>query len=317
LGAGAVVLRLREFYRPSSEQQPTTPVLLNDIIAQAISLTQPRWRAQAQAAGQTITVVTDLQPIPSIDGVATYLVEGLANLILNAVDAMPNGGTLTLRTASTEDQVIVEVRDTGVGMPAEVRDRIFEPFFTTKGDSGTGLGLALVRGIVERHGGEITVTSVDQQGTTFTMCFPIGVSTAGPEDLVAAPPQKRGLRVLLAEDEPSLRRIFISYLQIDRHEVVATADGRQAQAAFETGDFDLVITDRAMPEVNGDQLAAAVRRRSPDTPVIMLTGLGDLMQEANVRPEGVDLVVSKPVTLATFREAITQVTTADRTPPEA
>jgi len=308
MGAGAVVSRLRELYRPREENVPFEAVQLNDVIAQAISLTQPRWRDQAQAAGRHIRVETDLKDVPTVDGVHSELREALSNLILNAVDAMPSGGALTISSRPEAAHIVVEVRDTGIGMSGEVRGRIFEPFFTTKGESGTGLGLALVYGIVDRHAGEIDVASTEGNGTTFTIRLPIGAVGAKPEP-PPAPPARRTLRVLLAEDEPSLRRILASYLQIDGHETILAPDGRQALDVFDPSTIDLVITDRAMPEMNGDQLAAEVRQRAPSTPIIMLTGLGGLMQDLKERPFGVDLVVAKPVTLATFRAAIATVTT--------
>jgi signal transduction histidine kinase/CheY-like chemotaxis protein len=307
IGAGAVVSRLRDLYRPREEHVPIQPVQLNDVIAQAISLTQPRWRDQAQAAGRQIRVESDVQPLPTVDGIHAELRDALANLILNATDAMPSGGTLTIRSRVEHSWVVIEIADTGIGMSPEVSARIFEPFFTTKGEHGTGLGLALVRGTVERHQGHIDVESAEGQGTTFTIRVPIGVTRTRPAPpLVIAP--RQSLRVILAEDEPSLRRILASYLQIDGHEATVVADGHEALAAFAPGAFDLVITDRAMPEVNGDQVASEVKRLAPGTPVIMLTGLGDLMHDMAEQPEGVDLVVGKPVTLAGFREAIARVT---------
>lgn len=308
MGASAVVSRLRELYRPRDDEQALQPVQLNDVIAQAISLTQPRWRDQAQAAGRQIRVETELQTIPTVDGLPSELREALSNLILNATDAMPDGGTLTIRSRVEDDRVVVEVSDTGVGIPPDIQARIFEPFFTTKGDRGTGLGLGLVKGIVDRHSGEIEVASTPGQGTTFTIRLPLGISTVGQAAPVAEAPRHR-LRVLLAEDEPALRRIVSSYLQIDGHRVVAVADGRLAVEALGTDTFDLIITDRAMPGMNGDQLAAEVEQRSPQIPVIMLTGLGHLMHETGELPPGIDLVLAKPVTLADFRAAVARVTT--------
>jgi signal transduction histidine kinase len=307
MGASAVVSRLRELYRPRDDEQALQPVQLNDVIAQAISLTQPRWRDQAQAAGRQIRVETELEQLPTVDGLPSELREALSNLILNATDAMPDGGTLTIRSRVDDGHVAVEVSDTGVGMPPEVQARIFEPFFTTKGESGTGLGLALVRGIVDRHSGEIAVSSALGHGTTFTIRLPIGIATAAQAAPSAESPARR-FRVLLAEDEPALRRIVTSYLQIDGHQVVAVPDGRKAVDVFDPDSFDLVITDRAMPGLNGDALALEVKRRSSQTPVIMLTGLGHLMHETGEQPPGVDLVLAKPVTLADFRAAVAQVT---------
>ncbi|MGE3267786.1 MAG: ATP-binding protein [Chloroflexota bacterium] len=308
--AAHVVGRLREFSRPSIASETMPPVQVNDLVAQAISLSQPRWRSQAQASGQTIRVTAELAQVPPIGGRASDLREALANLIINAVDAMPSGGTLTLRTRLDEDMVLVEVQDTGTGMAPDVRDRIFDPFFTTKGDQGTGLGLPMVQGIVQQHHGEIQVTSELGQGTTFTMRFrPLVAEQEAPVILPpAARPRIRGLHVLLAEDEPSLRQILTSYLRVDGHAIQAVANGLEALEKYRSGPFDLIITDRAMPEMGGDQLAAELEREGSRTPVIMLTGLGDLMNEVGERPPGVDLVVAKPVTLAELRAAVVLVT---------
>jgi PAS domain S-box-containing protein len=312
--AAGVVGRLREFSRPTKSSAELPPVQINDVVAQAISLSQPRWRDQAQASGQTIRVSAELGQVPLIGGRAAELREALANLIINAVDAMPDGGTLTLRTRLSEGVVVVEVSDSGTGMSPEVRDQIFHPFYTTKGEQGTGLGLAMVQGIVEQHHGEISVQSEPGQGTTFQMRFP-ALPEQSERSVVAArpaPPRVRGLRVLLTEDEPSLRQILTSYLRVDGHAIEAAGNGHEALAKFHPDAFDLVITDRAMPEMGGDQLAAELERRGSKTPVIMLTGLGDLMNEVGERPDGVDLVVAKPVTLAELRAAVVLVTSDER-----
>ena len=152
------------------------------------------------------------------------------------------------------------------------------------------------------------------KGTTFATRFQplveqreLSVTVARP-----TPPRVRGLRVLLTEDEPSLRQILTSYLRVDGHAIEAAGNGQEALAKFRPDAFDLVITDRAMPEMGGDQLAAALERRGSTTPVIMLTGLGDLMNEVGERPAGVDLVVAKPVTLAELRAAVVLVTAEAR-----
>ena len=302
--AANVVGRLREFYRPREAGEDVRPVQVNDVIARAISLTQPRWRDQAQAGGRTIRVEADLHDVPPVAGREAELREALTNLILNAVDAMPEGGTLTLRSRPEGERVAVDVSDSGVGMPPEVRARIFEPFFTTKGERGTGLGLAMVHGIVQRHGGELDVSSAPGAGTTFTIRLPVARETAEEAPVAAPTGTTRSLHVLVAEDELSLRRILTSFLRADDHAVEVAANGREALERFGGGQFDLVITDRAMPDMGGDQLAAALDRLAPDVPVIMLTGLGELMNEVKECPTGVDLVVAKPITLARLRAAV-------------
>jgi PAS domain S-box-containing protein len=309
--AANVVSRLREFSRPATDSDALPPAQVNDLIAQAISLTQPRWRDQAQADGRTIRVVTELSQVPHVAGREGELREVLTNLIINAVDAMPAGGTLTLRSKHIGERVAVEISDTGTGMPPEVKAQIFDPFYTTKGEQGTGLGLAMVKGIVARHNGEIEVDSEPGHGTTFRIYLPISEDMAAlagaPAPVQPESRHARDLRVLLAEDEPSLRLILASYLKIDGHSVEVAANGQEALAKFEPNGFDLVVTDRAMPEMGGDQLAAQIKQVDPETPVIMLTGLGELMNEVGELPPGVDLVIPKPVTLAALRRAAATV----------
>ena len=167
--AAKVVGRLREFYRPRDANASFRAVRLNDVISQAVSLTQPKWKDEALAKGSTVTVVQEFGDVPAVTGNDSELCQAFTNLILNAADAMPRGGTITIRTWSEEAAVCAEVRDTGVGMTEEVRRRCMEPFFTTKGPRGTGLGLAMVFGTVKRHDGSVEIQSVPEQGTSMTI----------------------------------------------------------------------------------------------------------------------------------------------------
>jgi signal transduction histidine kinase len=354
--AANVVSRLREFYRHREKGEFFQPVHLNRLVEQTISLTQPRWKDQAQAEGRTVDIRTDLKPVPFVAGNEAELREVLTNLIFNAVDAMPEGGTITIRTRVTgpprqrftgsfhhpgsqvKDQsrvqgpgsrvedsglrtldsglatggdgswVEVAVSDTGTGMTEEVRQRCLEPFFSTKGERGTGLGLAMVFGTVQRHEGEIDIETEPGRGTTFILRFPVmrerggGVEGRRQEEGLSRP-----LRVLVVDDNPTVRELVIAYLAIDGHTVDSATSGREGLEKFRAGHYDLVLTDRAMPEMGGDQMAAAVKRLAPRKPVIMLTGFGDMMQAADENPAGVDVVLSKPVTRSKLREALAKV----------
>lgn len=305
--AVGVVNRLREFYRPRRATETFQATNLNELVQQAALLTEPRWKGQAQANGVAINMRTDLQDIPLITGDQSDLRETLTNLIFNAVDAMPQGGTITLCTRPVDQQVMLEVRDTGTGMTEEVRLRCLEPFFSTKGARGTGLGLAIVYGIVQRHGGSIDVQSAVGQGTTIRIRLPIGpaspAQTAQPKTEAPSKP----LRVLVAEDEPIIRDIETEYLICDGHTVTTAANGREALEIFRTGRFDLVLTDRAMPEMNGDQLAEAIKQLSPDTSVILITGFADLVEGA-YNKSAADMVLPKPFTQEVLRQAVAKVT---------
>ncbi len=302
--AAKTVNRLKEFHRTDSDQSEKS-VDLNSLIEQSITLTQPRWKTQASARGVEIDTSLELDRIPQIIGHPHELREVLTNLIFNAVDAMPTGGTLTFRTHAQDGQVHLALSDTGTGMPEEVRQRCLEPFFTTKGEGGSGLGLAMVYGIIQRHGGIMEIDSQDGVGTTFRLAFPIaaGASLDSAEEPIAEADDS--LRILVVEDQEVIRDMLVARLEQDLHTVVAVGSAEAGLAAATAAPFDLIITDRALTGMSGDLLAAAVREISPDTRIIVLTGFGREGDEGSI--PHVDLVVGKPVSHADLRKAISTV----------
>jgi signal transduction histidine kinase/CheY-like chemotaxis protein len=303
--AGEIVNRLREFHRPADPGERRVPLSLNTIIEQAVTFTRPRWSAESIARGMPIEVRTDLGSLPPLRGNAAELREMLANVIFNAVEAMPQGGIITLRTRAAGPKIELAVADTGVGMTEEVVRRCLEPFFSTKGERGSGLGLSMVYGILERHEGTVAIESSPRRGTTFTFTFPADTSGVAIEE--PAPVQAmRPLRILVVDDQPVQCELVSDALSRDWHKVDVAGNGREALRLFETREYDLVITDRVMPEMNGDQLAVAVKSREPDTRVILLTGFGT-DRESEMHSEFIDLVVSKPASLAELRAAIAKV----------
>jgi signal transduction histidine kinase len=302
--AASVVARLRQFYRPLDQDEEFPVVDLNSIVTQSISLTEPKWRRQAQADGITIQIESKLQPIPPVAGDESGLREVLTNLIFNAVDAMLTGGTITLETEPDATHVIVRVRDTGAGMTEVVRQRCLEPFFSTKGERGTGLGLSMVYGIIERHRGKIEVESTPGEGTTFIIRLPIADSATKK---VVAPHQvksKTALKVLVVDDESRVREVITAYLRAEGHIVTTASSGREGFEQFRSQPFDMVVTDRAMPEMSGDQMASLVKQLRPEVPVVLLTGFGALIEVTGSQPKDVDVVLSKPVTLDALRKTI-------------
>ena len=313
--AAGVVRRLREFYRPRENADVLAPVDLARVAEQVIALTEPKWKDQAQAHGRTIHVKTDLAPVPPASGVEAELRELLTNLIFNAVDALPLGGAVTVRTWPSEDgRAVLEVADTGTGMDEETRRRCLEPFFTTKGEKGTGLGLSMVHGTVRRHGGELDIDSTPGQGTTIRITLPAW-GTRTPDAPAHQTPAAAGrpLSVLIVDDEPAVRQVTAAFVTHDGHHVTCAADGYEALRLLPAGPVDLLITDRAMPGMSGDQLAQAVKDASPATAVVLLTGFGDLMDATGERPRAIDAVLAKPVKLATLRAAVARVTAASPT----
>jgi len=205
------------------------------------------------------------------------------------------------------NRVRLEVADNGVGMSAEARQHCFEPFFsTTTNEHGAGLGLALVYGIIRRHEGDVTVESEPGLGTTFTIHLPQYLTQHVLSQPTGAEPPPGNAHILLVDDEPQLREVLLEFLRVDHHQVVVAADGAEALEKFRPGKFDVVITDKAMPGMSGEQLAAEIKRQSPSTPVILLTGFGMFMQ-ADELPAGVALILSKPIGLVELRVALRQV----------
>ncbi len=311
--SASVVSRLREFYRDRGESEIFTPVVLNDLVPQVVLLTQPRWKDQALAVGVNIEVLTELGNVPSVAGNEGELREVLVNLIFNSIDAIPRRGTITIRTEQQGRWVVLTVSDDGLGMSDEVKARCLEPFFTTKDDQGTGLGLGSVYGIVTRHEGQIDIQTEQGRGTSVAISLPLerGTEKSRPQPKLPAP-VSQSLRILVVEDEPLVREVLSVYLSEDHHEVTTACNGREGLEKFQAGEFDLVMTDRAMPEMNGDQLAVEVKKLKPKQPLILLTGFGDLMTGAGEQPPGIDLVVSKPFTIATLRAAISKSTGGER-----
>jgi len=303
--ASNVVSRLREFYRPAETDEEFPIVDLAKIVQQAVSLTEPKWRYQAQATGHTIRVTTAFNATPMIAGEESALREVLTNLLFNAVDAMPEGGSISLETSIEENKAVLRVSDTGTGMSESVRQRCLEPFFSTKGERGTGLGLSMVHGIVERHRGQLEIQSTIGKGTTFIIRIPVAESApAAAVSLEATLASKSKLKVLIVDDEPRVREVLSIYLRCDGHAVATAASGREALEKFRLQQFDLVILDRAMPEMNGEQTARFIKQLNQNIPVIMLTGFGALIEVTGAQPQAVDVVLSKPVTLDALRRTI-------------
>jgi CheY-like chemotaxis protein len=244
------------------------------------------------------------EPDLFVEGWPESLREALTNLIFNAVDALPEGGTIRLAARGTGNTILVEVADSGVGMSAEVQARVFEPFFTTKGERGTGLGLAMVFGIVERHGGQVTLQSAPGQGTAFRLTLP-AAGAAG--SVVTEQPTESGgpLRILAVDDEPALTRMVTFMLEPEGHTVVTASSAEEALARLATEPFDLVLSDVGMGSgMNGWDLAARVRERYPGLRFALATGWGAQIDAAEAQASGVGAVIAKPYRLDELRRVV-------------
>lgn len=314
------VARMREFYRQREPQLTLALVDINRVVGQVLELTHARWYDLAQQQGIAIELRTEFEAdLPGIMGAEGEIRDALTNLIFNAVDAMPEGGMLTLRTRAVRgaleaQSVRIEVTDTGVGMDEETRRRCLEPFFTTKGERGTGLGLAMVYGMIQRHSAEFEIDSVVGEGTTMHVIFPAYTQAfLATMRMPAAQFAQRRLRILLIDDDPLIIRAMQDALSADGHVIVSASGGQAGIDMFSTAHgtddaFAVVFTDLGMPRVDGRKVAHIVKRLSPGTPVILLTGWGQRMLAENDIPPSVDRVLSKPPRMQELRIAIRELT---------
>ncbi|HXJ84866.1 MAG TPA: GAF domain-containing protein, partial [Candidatus Methylomirabilis sp.] len=262
LDGALTVRRLQDFTRIRRDH-PAVPVDLNEVVRHTLDATESTWRQETRSRGVHLEVRTSLSPaLPMVSGDPAELREGLTNVILNALDAMPGGGTLTLRTSATDGEVEIAVTDTGGGIPPGIRDRVFDPFFTTKGPKGTGLGLSMTYGILARHGGRITVESEEGRGSTFRLIIPAvpfaPEPPAPPRPVPAAPPL---LRVLVVDDEEVVAAVLGDMVASAGHHVEITSSGPEALGRFEVEHFDVVMTDLAMPDMTGWEVARTIKDR--------------------------------------------------------
>jgi PAS domain S-box-containing protein len=324
------VARMREFYRLREPQITLAPVTLNDLVQEVVDLTRARWRDIPQRVGITIQMATELEEnLPPIWGIESEIRAAVTNLVFNAVDAMPEGGTLTLRTlvakaehpngeAAELRHVFLDVEDTGSGMDEETRRRCLEPFFTTKGERGSGLGLAMVYGAVQRNHAAIEIESSLGSGTRIRLRFEVAASTADRQPAQPAPRQvtPSSLRILVIDDDPLVAEVLRDTLERDGHQVTTAEGGETGIRAFREAQdrgegFALVLTDLGMPDVDGRRVASTVKGDSPSTPVILLTGWGRRLVEEGDIPPHVDQVLSKPPDPSELRAAVASCSSAE------
>jgi PAS domain S-box-containing protein len=293
LDGAQTVKRIQGFgLQQSDEAYETFDV--NQLLQDSTTLTRARWQHEAQARGLSYDVTLDLHEVRPVRGAASELREVFVNIILNALDAMPQGGRLRIASKQKNGRVRVTFGDSGIGMTREVRQRIFEPFFTTKGVTGMGLGLAVSYSIVERHGGQIDARSIPGRGTTFTITLPSNypvASVANATDTIMS----KIARVLVVDDDDRVRDVLVGMLKLAGHRADFAQNGREALSRLEHETFDLVFTDLSMPDVDGWALAEEIRRRWPQLKIVMVTGYALQSQNDQRRHRLVNDIISKPI----------------------
>jgi CheY-like chemotaxis protein/anti-sigma regulatory factor (Ser/Thr protein kinase) len=288
-----------------------------------VELTRPRWKDIPNRKGIEVRLKTELAPrLTSILGNRTEVREALINLVFNAVDALSEGGNIVIRAAkhgkgAEARRLLVEVSDDGTGMTEEQRSHCLEPFYSTKGTEGTGLGLAVVYGVMQRHQGEIKIDSAPGKGTTVRLMFPLPHRPQREIERKDEPPVKLSpLRILCVDDNPSVREALQEMLQQHGHLVESYQSGAEAVTAFKAAleedcRFQLVITDLGMPHMDGKEIARRIKEISRETPVILLSGWSSFMNLDRELPPHIDCVLAKPATMARLLPAIGKLICGD------
>ncbi|HEX4916825.1 MAG TPA: ATP-binding protein [Limnobacter sp.] len=303
------VTRMGQFARNRDEQPIHTDKVCdaNTCCVQALEFTKPRWQAQALREGRLIDIKPDLMddlPLVKLD--ASELRETITNLLFNAVDALPDGGSIVLRTSLAgvdyENHVLIEVQDNGTGMDALTLGKCMEPFVSSKGSRGSGLGLSMVYGCVQRAGGHTTIESTLGRGTCVQIYLPFEPNSLAPEQQaqLTAAKHTRVLNILVVDDEQRVLESTADVLISTGHRVVAITSAVKALSYFEdaiqkNNPFDLLITDLGMSEMDGQDLARRVKSMRPSTSIILLTGWGQQVKEDGLKDDAVDLVLAKPI----------------------
>lgn len=278
-------------------------------IISAIDMTRPRWKDEAESKGIAISVQTDLAKTPAVYANETELRNVLMHLIFNAIEAMPDGGTIRFKTVCQDQQVILSVEDSGIGIDDQILTRVFDPFFTTKMDVGSGLGLSMVRGTLRRWDATVGVKSQLGVGSTFILTLPVWkeelVSTQADVAVPDVIPRKR---VLVVDDEDVVLRIIQNALQ-QHHDVDVALGGEEGLALFDQTPYDLVLIDLGMPHMPGDQVAKVIKKKNAQVMTLLITGWN--LDPGDGRLDWFDGVVTKPFgTLAALRDVVAQMAMA-------
>ena len=316
------VKRIQDFARQRRDHNFEL-VSIDQILMDASEITRPRWKNCAEASNIHITLQLHIESNAMVMGDDSELREVLVNMVFNAIDAMPEGGKLSLTTRVAGDSVIIKVVDTGVGMYPEVRSKIFDPFFTTKGKAGLGLGLAVSFGIIRRHGGNIEVESQYGKGTEFCITLPVAkigqktvpqverVETVAPAVTHSAPPlpatERPRTRLLVVDDEDFVRDLLSEILEGEHCDVYVAESGSEALSMFRDMEFDAVFTDVGMPGMSGWELAREIKQINANIPIAVITGWGEAVGSHEQKAAGVDWIIAKPFTADRIAELVRDI----------
>jgi len=306
LAGAKTVQKLQNFTRVSRQSQ-FEHVDLIKTIEDAIEMTRPRWKDECQRRGVVINLDFKRNKLRPILGNPNELVEAMSNLILNAIDALPKGGTIEITAMMEDEQAVIKIKDNGIGMSESVMRRIFFPFFTTRGEQGTGMGLSVVYGIITRHKGDIDVSSKIGMGTEITLTFPSTSETIQKPKAPVKIVSERGATILIIDDDDNIREVISEVLEVLGHHVKSAPSGEEGLKLFKKENFDLVITDLGMPGMSGWEVTRICKSLKPLVPVMMISGWGHQINEEMISQSKLDGVLGKPFEIDKIKNMIQDV----------
>jgi signal transduction histidine kinase/CheY-like chemotaxis protein len=305
--AAARVVRMHELSRKQGDPS-SGEIDLRQVIDDAIGMARTELEQHSVDNTKHFHLRSKVGDLPPVRANPAELQHLFVNLLLNARDAMPDGGSISVEASRDEDFAVVSVSDEGTGIPVEQLEAIFESFFTTKGAQGTGLGLSMARSAMARLGGSIVARNRPVKGAEFVLRFPLctrpAVQEAAKQQELAVPSIQRSLRVLLVDDDPDCLEVTKQVLRIDPFEIDTASSGAEALKRLDEGAYELLLCDVGMPDMSGWQVAQKARLRHPDMRIFMVTGWANEFLSAQSRPGSVDAVIAKPVEIDELRAMI-------------
>lgn len=305
---GAKAVKRLQSVRSTSEKQIEFKILnVNDIVQEVVELARPRFEREAQSRGITYDLKLNLGKIFTVKGDSAALREVLLNLVNNALDAMPTGGQLGIQTTQKENEVLIFVSDTGVGIAEDKREKIFEPFFSTKGEKGNGLGLSIAAEIISKHHGKIYVDSIPRKGSIFMIQLPALADKDGDDRDSRAASDGSVYKILLVDDEGIVRETLAELLEEDGCEVTMASGAEDAILKFQKYQCDVVLTDLSMPGINGYELARRIKQINSNVPIFLITGWNQLDRKFMESNSVINGIIEKPFSISQIRKAISGV----------
>jgi PAS domain S-box-containing protein len=311
-GSG-IVRRIKDFTLSKTHGMDEAQIFdLEELMSEALELTKPLWKTLSEPSKYRVNVIKCTGCY--VKGKPTEIYEVLVNLIKNALEAMPDGGILTVTTYIKTDRVYLEVADTGNGIARENFQRIFEPFFTTKGSRSTGLGLSSSYGFIKRHLGDIRVESTLGEGTTFTLILPKSTRVRQEETEAAPLTQLTKIKFLLIDDEVNILRSMEMFFEDSEIEILTAKTAREGLQTIHDNILDVVLCDLGMDDMNGLEVGKAIKTHCrkagiPKIPFILYTGLDKKLESRILKESGVDRVVQKPIACEKLLHIIQSVVT--------